>query len=64
MLLVADVSGLLKRMQWKMITRSIDPDTKVGVAIFQKPTDNALYDSRGDTTPPMCAAADNPDAAW
>lgn len=59
-----DTSALLKRMQWKMLTRSVDPDTKVGVAIFQKPSDNTLYDQREDALPPFCESDDKPDAAW
>jgi len=61
---MTDTSDLLKRMQWKMLTRSIDPETKVGYAIFQKPKDNTAYDQREDTLPPFCTSDDKPDAAW
>ncbi|KAG0621314.1 hypothetical protein M758_3G010500 [Ceratodon purpureus] len=60
-----DTSDLLSRMQWTMLTRSIDPETKVGVAIFQKPKDNDLYALRSpDALPPFCEDDDKPDAAW
>ncbi len=47
-----------------MLTRSIDPETRVGVAIFQKPKDNTLYEQREDALPPFCESDDKPDAAW
>lgn len=51
-------------MSWTMITRTNDKNTGIGVAIFQKPKDNNLYDLRKDDTPPFCEEDDKPDAAW
>ncbi len=41
-----------------------DPQTGVGVAVFQKPEDNELYDLREVLEPPYCEKDDKPDAAW
>jgi hypothetical protein len=49
---------------WKMLIRNSDPSTSIGAAIFQKPKDNKLYDSRKEESPPICRDNDNPDAAW
>eukprot|EP00897_Mesotaenium_endlicherianum_P004214 jgi/Mesen1/3820/ME000207S02830 len=50
-------------------SRSLRPVAKkplgnVGIAVWQKPTDNNCYENRPKADPPMCDQEDNPDAAW
>jgi hypothetical protein len=51
-------------MGWKMLVKDTDYSTSIGAAIFQKPKDNELYESREVESPPICLEDDNPDAAW
>lgn len=57
--------ALTQGMAWKLVARRNDDGTKIGVAVFQKPMDNALYEERGgDAVPRLCDDDDKPDAAW
>lgn len=50
---------------WDLLVRTkAAADTGIGMAIFQKPTDNTCYDKRTVDKPPMCAVDDKADAAW
>jgi hypothetical protein len=52
-------------MAWKLVAKKYDPTSKIGVAVFQKPKDNDLYNLRKpDGSPPFCEPDDKPDAAW
>lgn len=51
-------------MGWKMLVKDTDYSMSIGAAIFQKPKDNKLYESREQESPPICLEDDNPDAAW
>ncbi|CAM6129217.1 unnamed protein product [Calypogeia fissa] len=52
-------------MCWDLLVRTkAAADTGIGMAIFQKPTDNTCYDKRKVDEPPMCPIDDKPDAAW
>jgi SAM-dependent methyltransferase len=59
-----DTIAVTESIAWKMLIRNSDPSTSIGAAIFQKPKDNKLYDSRKEESPPICHDNDNPDAAW
>ncbi len=60
-----DTKALAEKMSWKLVAKKNDPSTKIGVAVFQKPKDNDLYEQRpADATPPLCEEDDKPDAAW
>jgi hypothetical protein len=64
-LVLADTKEIADKMSWKLVAKRNDPATKVGVAVFQKPEDNDLYNLREpEATPPFCEADDKPDAAW
>lgn len=41
-----------------------DPESRIGIAVFQKPKDNNLYDLRNEDAAPFCEPDDKPDAAW
>lgn len=60
-----DTKAMAEKMSWKLVAKKNDPSTRVGVAVFQKPKDNDLYELRQpDATPPFCDPDDKPDAAW
>jgi len=59
------MSELTPRMCWKMVSKVINLQLGIGVAVFQKPLDNECYDARPkDALPPMCPEWDNANAAW
>ncbi|KAG0559053.1 hypothetical protein KC19_10G075100 [Ceratodon purpureus] len=60
-----DTKAMVETMSWKLVAKKNDPTTKIGVAVFQKPKDNDLYNLRQpDATPPFCEPDDKADAAW
>lgn len=59
-----DTTALTERMGWKLIKRAMNNETQIGIAVFQKPKDNKLYNMRKVDDPPICDADDKPDAAW
>ena len=64
-LLSADTKAIAAKMSWKLVAKKNDQISKVGVAVFQKPKNNDLYNLRSpDATPPFCKPNDKPDAAW
>lgn len=58
------MSALTKSMCWKMVSRTKDKVNGVGLAIFQKPSDNSCYETRMATDPPLCEDTDDRDASW
>ena len=58
------MSALTKSMCWKMVKKTEDSLNQVGLAIFQKPTDNKCYEQRSENSPPLCQGSDDPNAAW
>ncbi|GJP51831.1 hypothetical protein CLOM_g10962 [Closterium sp. NIES-68] len=60
------MTDLADRMCWTLKVREKEDGLdNVGVAVWQKPSDNRCYSERGaETAPPMCESDDNPDAAW
>ncbi|CAI5499258.1 unnamed protein product [Closterium sp. Naga37s-1] len=60
------MTDLAERMCWTLKVREKEDGLdNVGVAVWQKPSDNRCYSERGaGTPPPMCESEDNPDAAW
>ncbi|TVU51176.1 hypothetical protein EJB05_02585 [Eragrostis curvula] len=67
------MTALTKSMCWEMVKRTSDTVDQTAMVVFRKPTSNACYDARRPATttrsssepqPPMCEAADDPDAAW
>ncbi|KAJ4766327.1 S-adenosyl-L-methionine-dependent methyltransferases superfamily protein [Rhynchospora pubera] len=58
------MSDLMKAMCWKIVIKTKDTLNKVGLAIYQKPSDNKCYDKRKENSPPMCQESDDPNAAW
>ncbi|CAI5474788.1 unnamed protein product [Closterium sp. Yama58-4] len=60
------MTDLAERMCWTLKVREKEDGLdNVGVAVWQKPSDNRCYSERGaGTPPPMCESDDNPDAAW
>eukprot|EP00249_Psilotum_nudum_P019462 c27264_g1_i1 orf=476-2908(-) len=55
---------LTAAMCWNLVSRTTDQHTGVGIAIFQKPTNNFCYEHRKINEPPLCEEVDEPDAAW
>lgn len=55
---------MIEAMGWKMKVKETDEETQIGVAIFQKPISNEIYESRTVDEPEMCPAENHPDAAW
>ena len=51
-------------MGWKLVKRAMNKETQIGIAVFQKPTDNQIYNMRKVDDPPICDADDKPEAAW
>lgn len=60
----ADTIAVIEAMGWKMKAKKTDEETQIGVAIFQKPLTNEIYETRTVDKPEMCSAENNPDAAW
>ncbi|CAI5504338.1 unnamed protein product [Closterium sp. Naga37s-1] len=60
------MTDLAERMCWTLKVREKEDGLdNVGVAVWQKPSDNRCYSERSaGTPPPMCESDDNPDAAW
>ncbi|XP_062207686.1 probable methyltransferase PMT26 [Phragmites australis] len=58
------MSSLTKSMCWKMVSRTKDKLNQVGMAIYQKPTDNNCYEKRSENNPPLCKETDDANAAW
>ncbi|KAG0610431.1 hypothetical protein M758_7G064800 [Ceratodon purpureus] len=60
-----DTKAIADSMSWKLVAKKYDSTSKIGVAVFQKPKDNDLYNLRKpDSSPPFCESDDKPDAAW
>jgi SAM-dependent methyltransferase len=59
-----DTLTIVQRLSWSLLVKRQDPQTGVGVVVFQKPEDNELYDLREVLEPPYCEEDDKPDAAW
>lgn len=59
-----DTIAVIEAMGWKMKVKETDEETSIGVAIFQKPITNEVYETRAVDKPEMCPAENNPDAAW
>ncbi|CAM6019141.1 unnamed protein product [Sphagnum balticum] len=59
-----DTVAITEKLCWSLLEKGKDPETGVGVAIFQKPTNNECYDLREVLEPPYCEEGDKPDAAW
>ncbi len=59
-----DTLTIVQRLSWSLLVKRQDPETGVGVVVFQKPEDNELYDLREVLEPPYCEEDDKPDAAW
>ncbi|GJP50366.1 hypothetical protein CLOM_g9489 [Closterium sp. NIES-68] len=56
---------LTKNMCWKRLAKKVHREFGIGVAVWQKPTDNACYEARPrKTIPPMCPEDNQADAAW
>ena len=51
-------------MGWEMKVKETDEETEIGVAIFQKPLTNEIYETRIVDTPPMCPKENIANAAW
>lgn len=64
MLYFAETTALARKMGWTMVKRAMNMETQIGIAVFQKPKDNQLYNMRKVDNPPICDADDKPDAAW
>lgn len=47
-----------------MVAKEFDEASRVGVAIFKKPENNTVYESREIAKPEICADENNADAAW
>ncbi|XP_024362472.1 probable methyltransferase PMT23 [Physcomitrium patens] len=58
-----DTTAVIEAMRWKMVAKETDEETQIGVAIFQKPATNEVYESSTGGGPEMCQD-DNPNAAW
>jgi hypothetical protein len=56
--------AITEKLCWSLLEKGKDPETGVGVAVFQKPTNNKCYDLREVLEPPYCEEGDKPDAAW
>ncbi|CAK9213095.1 unnamed protein product [Sphagnum troendelagicum] len=59
-----DTVAITEKLCWSLLEKGKDPETGVGVAVFQKPTNNECYDLREVLEPPYCEEGDKPDAAW
>ncbi|KAI5069484.1 hypothetical protein GOP47_0016133 [Adiantum capillus-veneris] len=59
-----DMVALTAAICWELVARTTDSSTGVGVAIFHKPTTNFCYETRKQSSPPLCDSDDKPDAAW
>jgi hypothetical protein len=59
-----DTVAITEKLCWSLLEKGKDPETGVGVAVFQKPTNNECYDLREGLEPPYCEEGDKPDAAW
>ncbi|KAJ7528527.1 hypothetical protein O6H91_15G007200 [Diphasiastrum complanatum] len=59
-----EVETAASGMCWKLVVKTTNIQTGVGVAIFQKPKDNRCFEERTKNEPPFCEKDDNPDAAW
>lgn len=59
----SDTTAVIEAMRWKMVAKETDEETQIGVAIFQKPATNEVYESSTGGGPEMCQD-DNPNAAW
>ena len=60
----ADTLAVTERMSWKLVMKKGDPESRIAIAVFQKPIDNKLYDLRTEDAAPFCEPDDKPDAAW
>ncbi|CAI7899412.1 unnamed protein product [Closterium sp. NIES-53] len=62
----AAMEELTARMCWTLRTKSVNMTFGIGVAVWQKPTDNRCYRHRPNNSSlaPLCSIADEPDAAW
>uniref|UniRef100_A0A0C9S9P0 TSA: Wollemia nobilis Ref_Wollemi_Transcript_7296_3157 transcribed RNA sequence n=1 Tax=Wollemia nobilis TaxID=56998 RepID=A0A0C9S9P0_9CONI len=58
------MSSLTASICWNLLAKKSDGINEVGVAIYQKPTSNHCYEARRQNEPPLCAEADDPNAAW
>ncbi|XP_002969911.2 probable methyltransferase PMT27 [Selaginella moellendorffii] len=59
-----NTSSLAASMCWNNLAKTTDAASAVGVAIFQKPTNNLCYERRRAKLPPLCEEEDKRDAAW
>eukprot|EP00246_Nothoceros_aenigmaticus_P011419 TRINITY_DN3102_c0_g1_i1.p1 TRINITY_DN3102_c0_g1~~TRINITY_DN3102_c0_g1_i1.p1 ORF type:complete len:787 (-),score=159.19 TRINITY_DN3102_c0_g1_i1:446-2758(-) len=59
-----DMLRLTSKMCWALQSKTKDPHTNIGVAIFRKPMNNVCYNQRTKNYPPFCEDNDIPDAAW
>lgn len=60
----ADTIAVIEAMGWRMKAKETDEETQIGVAIFQKPVSNEIYEIRTVAKPEICPEENNPDAAW
>ncbi|KAG0554549.1 hypothetical protein KC19_12G099500 [Ceratodon purpureus] len=59
-----DTIAVIEAMGWKMKVKETDEETQIGVAIFQKPLTNEIYETRTVDKPEMCSPENNAHAAW
>ncbi|CAI5969030.1 unnamed protein product [Closterium sp. NIES-65] len=62
----AAMEELTTRMCWTLRAKRVNMTFGIGVAVWQKPTDNRCYRHRPNNSSlaPLCSIADEPDAAW